>query len=72
MQLSSVDLPQPEGPKQHEEFALRDVEVKRFSTSTGPKLRRQSLHHATASGIVIVSPFHRAGGDAAHETACRK
>ena len=27
MQLSSVDLPQPDGPEQHDELALGDVEV---------------------------------------------
>ena len=43
MQLSSVDLPQPDGPSSTRNSPSRDVEVEVFSTWTAPKLEREVL-----------------------------
>jgi hypothetical protein len=43
MQLSSVDLPQPEGPSSTRNSPFGDVEIQRLSTLHGTEIERQIL-----------------------------
>src|SRR5262245_58617588 len=63
MQLSRVDLPQPEGPRSTMNSPSATSRVSFFKTSTAPKLSDRSRTRT----LVIRSALHRARRDAAHE-----
>src|SRR5690606_36819632 len=63
MQLSKVDLPQPEGPSSTRNSPFSISRSSDFSTSIAPKLR-DTLRRTT---LAMTSAFDRAGCDTAHE-----
>src|SRR3954452_17446153 len=63
MQLSKVDLPQPDGPSSTMNSPSATSRVSFFSTSTEPKFSERS----STRTLVIRSALPRARRDAAHE-----
>ena len=64
MQLSSVDLPQPDGPSSTRNSPSPTSRLSVFSTAIAAEIQRQVLDgNAVSSALAL----HRAGGDAAHE-----
>src|ERR1700678_125203 len=65
MVLSSVDLPQPDGPTSTRKPPLSRVRSMPLRISSAPKRLRKPLISRKAMG----STFHRAGHETAHEVA---
>src|SRR6478735_4608539 len=66
MQLSKVDLPQPDEPSSTRNSPSSISRLRSFSTLTAPKFSDRSLME-TLAFIFMRSTLHCAGGDAADE-----
>src|SRR5574337_507069 len=66
--LSSVDLPQPEGPTSTRKPPLSREMSMPLRISRGPKRLRSAL----ISRKAMISPFDRAGHETAHEVTSRE
>src|ERR1700754_3890949 len=64
-QLSSVDLPQPDGPSSTRNSPCPTSRLRPSSTLTAPNASDRFLTETLVCTCAL--PLHRAGGDAAHE-----
>ena len=67
MQLSRVDLPQPDGPSSTRNSPSPMSRLSVCSTATEPKFSDRFLTETLMPFEFMRSALHRAGGDAAHE-----